>query len=63
MSDATSISAAYSDLVSLATRQAMGGMELTVGQDGSSSDVKLFLQNTNEAMYAQPSSPRTVENF
>ena len=47
MSDATSISAAYGDLVSLAARQAMGGMELTVGQNAT--DVMMFMQDTGSS--------------
>ena len=48
---AMSVSAHYADLVSLATRQAMGGMELTVGRTSSdptqwnTSDVKMFMKN------------------
>ena len=50
LSDASSLSSEYADLVSMAARQAMGGMELTVGEDGSTSDIKLYLQNTNGLM-------------
>ena len=48
LSDASAVSSAYADLVSLAARQAMGGVELTVGPDGTSSDVKMFVQETSE---------------
>ena len=48
LSDASTVSSAYADLVSLAARQAVGGVELTVGPDGTSSDVKMFVQETSE---------------
>ena len=51
MSDASKISSEYVDLVSLATRQTMAAMEITVqgGVNGSSanvSDVKIFVKDT-----------------
>ena len=49
LGSANSISETYSNLVSLAARQAMGSTELTVGMgsDGkwNSSDVKMFMKN------------------
>lgn len=51
MAAASSVSAHYSDLVSLAARQAMGGTELTVAQSSSgsggwnTSDVKMFMKD------------------
>ena len=48
-SDASAISSNYADLVSLATRQAMAGMELTVGQDGSAANVMMFMQDTGSS--------------
>ncbi|KAJ3530917.1 hypothetical protein NM688_g7646 [Phlebia brevispora] len=51
LSDAANVSAHYADLVSLAARQALGGIELTVGQSSvdstqlNTSDVKMFMKN------------------
>ena len=51
MTAASSVSAHYSDLVSLAARQAMGGIELTIAQSSSSSsgwntsDVKMIMKD------------------
>ncbi len=48
---ASSLSAHYADLVSLAARQAMGGTELTILQSSSvpsgwnTSDVKMFMKD------------------
>ena len=48
-SDALAISPDYGDLLSLATRQAMGGAEMTIsrGSDGrwNISDIKMFLKD------------------
>ena len=44
--DASAISPNYGDLVALAARQAMAGMELTVGESGTDADVKMFMQDT-----------------
>ncbi|KAJ3793046.1 hypothetical protein GGU11DRAFT_437691 [Lentinula aff. detonsa] len=64
VSDASAISSGYADLVSLASRQVMGGLEITVGTDSNgrlnASDILFFMkdvgnsQRTNpvEAMYA-----------
>ena len=49
LSDASALSSNYADLVSLAARQAMAGMELTVGQDGSTADVMMFMQDTGSS--------------
>ena len=49
MNDASAISPQYTDLVSLAARQAMGGVEFSVinGTNGSwnTSDVKIFMKD------------------
>jgi hypothetical protein len=51
--DATAVSQDYVDLVSLATRQAMAGVEITLstGQDGSlnTSDVKAFMKDVGNS--------------
>ncbi|KIK65854.1 hypothetical protein GYMLUDRAFT_108164, partial [Collybiopsis luxurians FD-317 M1] len=47
--DANKISSNYTDLVSLASRQAMAGMEITVGFDSNgkanTSDVLIFMKD------------------
>ena len=50
--NASTLSTHYADLVSLAARQAMGGVELTIGRNSESdsgafnfSDVKMFMKN------------------
>ena len=48
--NATSLSPHYGDLVSLAARQAMAGVEVTIGRDSDSgsfnfSDVKMFMKD------------------
>nr|VWO99943.1 Hypoxanthine-guanine phosphoribosyltransferase [Ganoderma boninense] len=49
MNDATKISSQYSDIVSLATRQAMGTFDITAGTDSNGNfiagDVKVFMKN------------------
>ncbi|PIL35875.1 hypothetical protein GSI_01535 [Ganoderma sinense ZZ0214-1] len=49
MNDATKISSQYSDIVSLATRQAMGTLDITAGTDSDGNlipgDVKVFMKN------------------
>ena len=49
MTAANSISSQYSDIVSLAMRQAMGSMEITVGTNSNGSvvpsDLKIFMKN------------------
>ncbi|KAF5378651.1 hypothetical protein D9757_009532 [Collybiopsis confluens] len=58
VSDASSISNAYADVVSLATRQAMAGMEITVGSDSSgrpnSSDVMIFMKDLGNSQRTNP---------
>ena len=46
LADASAVSSNYTDLVSLAARQAMAGVELTVGPSGSDADVQMFMQDT-----------------
>lgn len=57
ISNATSISSEYADLVSLATRQAFGGLEISVsnGTDGkwNMSDVKIFMKDIGNSRYVQ----------
>ncbi|EIM87836.1 DUF1793-domain-containing protein [Stereum hirsutum FP-91666 SS1] len=43
-SDAGAISSDYANIVALSTRQAMGGMEITLGPGPDTSDVKVFLK-------------------
>ena len=46
--NASAVSSHYADLVSLTARQAMAGVELTVGGSASNwntSDVKMFMKN------------------
>ena len=49
MNDAGKISSQYSDLVSLATRQAMSALDFTVGTDSNGNvlpdDVMIFMKN------------------
>ncbi|KAJ7915217.1 hypothetical protein B0H13DRAFT_2658900 [Mycena leptocephala] len=56
--DATAVSQDYVDLVSLATRQAMAGVEITLstGQDGSlnTSDVKAFMKDVGNSQRVNP---------
>ena len=53
---ASNTSDTYSNFVSLATRQAMGGTELTIakGSDGNwnTSDVKMFMKDVGNSKYA-----------
>ena len=53
---ASNTSDTYSNFVSLATRQAMGGTELTIakGSDGNwnMSDVKMFMKDVGNSKYA-----------
>ena len=52
MADAAKISPEYVDLVSLATRQILGSLDITVLSDGQSgvnaSDVKIFMKNMGD---------------
>lgn len=43
-SDAGAISSDYANIVALSTRQAMGGMEITLGPGPDTSDIKVFLK-------------------
>lgn len=43
-SDAGAISSDYANIVALSTRQAMGGMEITLGPGPDTADVKVFLK-------------------
>ena len=49
MSAAAKVSSQYSDIVSLATRQTMSALDITVGTDSSQNpvpgDVKIFMKN------------------
>ena len=55
--EAASISPNYVDLVSLASRQTMGSMEITVLGDGDNSvnisDVKIFVKDIGSSQYAR----------
>ena len=51
LADADAISDNYGDLVSLAARQAMSGMELTVGQGDPDADVMMFMQDSGASTY------------
>lgn len=55
VSDANAISSQYADLVSLAARQAMAGLEITVGSDSNGkvneSDVLIFMKDTGNSQY------------
>lgn len=55
--EAASISSNYVDLVSLASRQTMGSMEITVLGDGDNSvnisDVKIFVKDIGSSQYAR----------
>lgn len=48
--DGSQISTNYYDLLALSTRQAMGAIDITVGQDGAgnlnTSDIKAFMRGT-----------------
>lgn len=50
MSDAAKISSEYSDIVSIALRQGMGTLDITVGTNSNGSvvpdDLKIFMKNT-----------------
>lgn len=51
LGDASAVSTHYADLVSLAARQTMAGVEITVGNNGGTdsfdlSDVKMFMKDT-----------------
>ncbi|KIK65821.1 hypothetical protein GYMLUDRAFT_239519 [Collybiopsis luxurians FD-317 M1] len=58
VSDAKKISSDYTDLVSLASRQVMAGMEITVGIDSNgklnSSDVLIFMKDTGNTQRTNP---------
>ncbi|KIK65872.1 hypothetical protein GYMLUDRAFT_218622 [Collybiopsis luxurians FD-317 M1] len=58
ISDAQGISSDYADLVSLASRQAMAGMEITVGSDSNGqvnkSDVLIFMKDTGDSQRTNP---------
>ena len=53
--DASNISAQYVDLVSLATRQTMGSLDITVSGDSdgnvNASDVKIFMKDIGTSRY------------
>ena len=57
MSAANQVSSQYSDIVSLATRQVMGTLDITVGTDSNKNvvpgDVKVFMKNlgTNRCVF------------
>ena len=59
MSAAANISTQYSDLVSLATRQAMSTLDFTVGTDSNGNvvpgDVKVFMKNQGTDRFVSPS--------
>ncbi|KAM5540214.1 hypothetical protein V8D89_006033 [Ganoderma adspersum] len=58
MNDAAKISSQYSDLVSLATRQAMSTLDFTVGTDSNNNlipgDVKIFMKNLGTDQRVNP---------
>ena len=60
MSDASKISFQYADLVSLATRQTMGSLDITVFSDAqgnvNASDVKIFMKNLGMNRFVFPFS-------
>ena len=55
MSDASKISPQYADLVSLATRQTMGSLDITVLSDAqgnvNASDVKIFMKDVGTTQW------------
>ena len=58
MSAANEISSQYADIVSLATRQAMGTLDITVGTDSNKNvvpgDVKVFMKNLGTDRFVFP---------
>ncbi|KIK65886.1 hypothetical protein GYMLUDRAFT_1027569 [Collybiopsis luxurians FD-317 M1] len=58
VSDANKISSNYADLVSLASRQAMAGMEITAGSDSNGkvnkSDILIFTKDTGNSQRTNP---------
>ena len=58
MTAAAKISSQYSDLVSLATRQAMSTLDFTIGTDSNGSvipgDFKIFMKNVGTDRFAFP---------
>ena len=63
-SDAAKISSQYSDLVSLATRQAMSTLDITAGTDSSGKlvpgDVKIFMKNVGTDLFVFPLTSRNL---
>lgn len=64
VSDANAISSNYVDLVSLASRQLMAGLEVTVGTDSSgklnASDILFFMKDTGNSQCVRFYSDRCV---
>ncbi len=62
MSAAAKISSQYSDIVSLATRQTMSALDITMGTDSSGipipSDIKIFMKNLGTDRFVHPFCPR-----
>ena len=67
MSAAAKISPQYSDIVSLAMRQTMGALDITVGTDSGTvtllpGDVKIFMKDLGSSRFVFPSILRVNHN-